>query len=343
MSTEQRRTSESAGETAAYRSEDRSILLPYYKAWIVDPSIKRIPASVSPNAITLLGTVLSTIGAAICVALRPTGGPIFLVVAVLLWAYIYCDNADGGHARRTGQTSALGETLDHGLDLLNVAYVGVMTVATLGAPASSWVSLMAVITLAASVVYWEQAEVGVFRLGLLNQLESATVLTILMVIVSLLGTSAMHVEIVGPITTHLAVLVWTLATIFFGIARGLVRVARKDPRAVFRVMPLFLVNAAMTTTFSLGHAETPLVVCAVSAQNVGFGARMLAARLGQRAPEPAAGLAALAAATLAAAALGPSSLATALAWLVLAHGVVVAMLGADACARELKRAARLRV
>ena len=67
-------------------------------------------------------------------ALGPRAVCPFPPSAPLLRAYIGCDTAAGAHARRTGQCSAFGELLDHGLDILNVVYISYLTALALGAP-----------------------------------------------------------------------------------------------------------------------------------------------------------------------------------------------------------------
>ena len=65
----------------------------------------------TPTVVNMSATTFAVIGT------RAERGWPYIAAALFLTAYVFCDNADGGHARRTGQTSPYGEFLDHGLDL----------------------------------------------------------------------------------------------------------------------------------------------------------------------------------------------------------------------------------
>jgi len=112
---------------AKYRVQDDELLLDFYKKLLWNRIIPRIPAGITPNTLTILGQIcamLSVIATGAAVA----GAPIFyLVSAFLLLTYLTFDNIDGAHARRTGQTSHLGEFLDHGLDGLASASILIVT------------------------------------------------------------------------------------------------------------------------------------------------------------------------------------------------------------------------
>ena len=96
--------------------------------WILknlcEPIVDRIPPSITPNALSLADHVIvwaTLVAAAAAPYLSPTYGMLarFLAAAGTL-AFLLIDSIDGMHARRTGQTSRLGEVIDHGLDALNV-------------------------------------------------------------------------------------------------------------------------------------------------------------------------------------------------------------------------------
>lgn len=238
-----------------YSVQDRSLLLPHYKRFLVEPVLPAIPERLSPNAITHTGHILSlaALGLLLLSANLDRGAP-FFVVALLLNAYLWCDNADGGHARRTGQCSATGEFLDHGLDLLNASYVAMMTVVTLGAPPYWSVAAAVVVPAAAAVTYWEQAETGVFQLGMFNQIESIACLTVALGARALLGSAAMTAFRIGPVTLPVAILAFVTLVAGVGILHCVVRVARKGGRLTPFLAPLaFGIGLALATkTGALG-------------------------------------------------------------------------------------------
>lgn len=268
----------------AYKVEDRSILLPYYRRWLVDPILPHLPASLSPNTITHAGHLINLAGTTLLIAIWPKSGWAFVVATILLQLYLWCDNADGAHARRTGQCSTYGEYLDHGLDGVNTVYIAYLTAMALGAPPLWWVVIVLLIPGAGAAAYWEQSQTGVFRLGLLNQIESLTVLSIALMGSAIFGTQVWEQVAVGGITLRLAILTWSLATIAFGIVRGMMRVAKDDLAAVLPVLALIVFGATVAGAAAVGAISTVAAVTIATAINVYFALRMLALRLRKISP-----------------------------------------------------------
>lgn len=265
------------GNAIAYKVEDRSILLPYYKRFCVEPTLRLIPDRVNPNTITHLGHLACFSGIALLVGTHATRGWPFLAAMALLQFYNWCDNADGAHARRTGQCSVLGEFLDHGLDVLNTTYIGLMTIYALGSSPEYAVILACLIPGAASMVCWEQVETGVFRVGLLNQIESVMVLSATMVVAAVFGADALRHVHVGPLTVWQFMHLWPIATILFGMGHGMYRVHR----AGASVAPALAFLTAHSAVLYMGvtHRASTLVAVALAvAVNVFFGVRMLSQR-----------------------------------------------------------------
>jgi phosphatidylglycerophosphate synthase len=270
-----------ASGTLAYTVDDRSILLPYYRRFLVDPFLRFIPARVSPNTITHAGHLHNLAGTVILVGLWPEQGWPFVLAMVLLQAYMWCDNADGAHARRTNQCSAFGEFLDHGLDQLNTVYIGYLTAMALGVPPIWWVVIALIIPGAGAVTYWEQSQTGVFRLGLLNQVESLSVLSITLVMSAVYGRSGWTGwSLFGVITLQKAMLLWSTSTILFGKARSMVRVAKaRGVLAVLPIVGLLAFGGAIVLAAYYGAISTVTGVTLATGANVYFGMRMLRNRL----------------------------------------------------------------
>ena len=266
-----------------YSVQDRSILLPYYKRFLVEPLLPAIPARVNPNAITHGGHLLN-LGALI---LLVTGSHLdrgwpFFAVALLVHIYLWCDNADGGHARRTGQCSAKGEFLDHGLDLLNATYVACMTVVTLGAPPFWSFAAAVVVPAAAAVTYWEQAETGVFQLGLFNQIESIFALSVALVVRGVFGADAIASLRVGSASLPVVILAVVAITALIGIFHGALRVARKRGRMGPFIAPLAF-GAAVTVAAATGALGTLAAIVTGAVIFIFIGIRQLTLRvLGER-------------------------------------------------------------
>ena len=272
-------------EALVYKADDRSLLLPAYRRWLIEPLLPLIPRSVTPNAITHTGHLLNLVGTATLLALWPKRGWPFAFAAVLVQLYIWCDNVDGAHARRTGQCSALGELLDHGLDSLNVAYISFLSALVLSAPPMWWIAVTLLISGAASLTYWEQTKTGVFRLGMLNQIESGVLLSIFLLVVAVLGTDIVHTPLALGITVGSAMLLWTAAQIGVGMLRSITRVGRAaGVGAILPAVVLVAIGIAILAVASVGALSTVAAVTVGTAVNVFFAMRMLLVRLRRDTP-----------------------------------------------------------
>ena len=120
--------------------------------WILkyccEPISKRIPASITPNTISLFDFVvvwMTFVAAAAAPYLSPTNGMIARFLAALgTFVYLVGDSLDGLHARRTGQTSKLGEVIDHGLDSMGVPLSAAAMALTL--QLDPWLVALSVVT-----------------------------------------------------------------------------------------------------------------------------------------------------------------------------------------------------
>jgi len=157
-----------------YKVDDQELLLGFYKAALWNRLVPRIPASIAPNTITIVGQVMALL--AIPAAYFATmGTPILYVIsALLLLGYLTADNVDGPHARRTGQASPLGEFLDHGLD--GIASGSVILIAGLilrTAPVP--MALLGVLGAVGFImVFWEQFRTGLLVIPKVSSTEGVT-------------------------------------------------------------------------------------------------------------------------------------------------------------------------
>lgn len=268
-----------------YTVKDRSVLLPHYKRFVVEPLIRFIPRSVDPNSITHIGHLICLVGVSVLLAFGtfvPAGGSVrlpFIVGVVCLQLYNWCDNADGAHARRTGRTSAMGELLDHGLDMLNTTYIAYAAAISIDAPPAWWVGIALVVPAACAATYWEQAETGVFSVGPLNQIESVMLLSSVLLISAIFGFGAWDYVHVGPVTARLTVMGFVAATATVTIVQNVARVvARLGAAAIPRIAPLVLFDLGVLAAMMVGALSPVSAVIVGSAGNVFFGLRSLAMR-----------------------------------------------------------------
>lgn len=267
-----------------YKADDRSVLLPYYRRYCVDPFLPLIPAKLHPNTITHAGHLFMAAGAALILIARPSSGWIFGVALFLLWAYVFCDNADGAHARRTKQTSPLGEFLDHGLDLFNCVYIGAASAFSVGADGKTWILMGFVVPAACAAVYWEQAITGVFRVGLVSQIESSVLFSMALIVDVFADTSFFVKPILLGICLRDVVMIWTFTGVAWGILFGIWRVGLKDFKKLLPILSLLALNATLMLSWVVGALDILPLMLIGNFSNVAFGLRMLSFRLRHEKP-----------------------------------------------------------
>jgi phosphatidylglycerophosphate synthase len=275
----------------AYTVEDRSLATPVYRRFVVTPCLRFIPARVDPNSITHVGHILNLLGMAVLVCLWPQSGWPYVAAAIGVHLYNFCDNADGAHARRTGQCSAKGEFLDHGLDMLNTTYIAFMSAVGVGAPATWSLAIVVVMCGAACATYWEQAETGVFHLGAVNQIESVFLLSAVLVTTAIFGQGVWDRVALGPVTMRLVVMGGVTSLVAVGVLHGMGRVMKaRGASRVLAFVPLVLFDAAMAIALAAGAMAPLAAIIVVTVANVYFGLRMLSMRLAGTRPKVEIGL-----------------------------------------------------
>ncbi len=263
-----------------YQARDRSILLPLYKRWLVEPVVDRLPATLSPNAITHAGHMVNLAALMILLGSQAQRGLWLIVSGLLVQVYVVCDNADGTHARRTGQTSAYGELLDHGLDTLNVAYIACMSAYALGLGPTWWVVLVALVTSASAFTFFEQTQTGTFVLGRLNQQEAAAMLTVVMFVSAAFGRRWWADTVVaGDVSAQMLVLGVSCVSLLTAMGRAMVRVIRaRGFGSALPVVVLVAWNAAVFMVAELDVVSARVALFVALASNTFFACRMLARR-----------------------------------------------------------------
>jgi phosphatidylglycerophosphate synthase len=268
----------------SYTVTDRSLLLPSYKRFVIGPTVPLIPRRLNPNAITHGGHVINLIGFVVLLAFgqRSGGWPFFFAMA-MVQLYNWCDNADGAHARATGQCSAMGEFLDHGLDLFNATYIAAMAAMAVGASPVWTFAMVIVVVGAAAATYWEQAESGVFQLGWLNQIESVFALSLLLTLGGLFGVDIFATKVLGPISVRGILMVFLCGNALLSILQGPYRVWRRGGKLT-AFLPLLGFGVAVFLCAATGALSALAATIIGVAGYVFLGVRSLAIRLQKRRP-----------------------------------------------------------
>jgi phosphatidylglycerophosphate synthase len=161
------------------RAVDYGILFRVYERTVFAWAVHLLPIRLRPNVITIVGqccAVLGALAAAAAVAGRPY---LYPVSALLLIGFLFADNLDGMHARRTGQVSRAGELLDHGLDGI-ASISSLLTVGLIMRVHGSFLVVLACLgTLAFVAAYWEQYRTGLLVCPRIGQSEGFTALAVM--------------------------------------------------------------------------------------------------------------------------------------------------------------------
>ena len=106
-----------------YRFDDRSLVLRWLGTSLFMRIVRVLPRRFTPNQITLFGHVCIWSSAAVALSWPGRETLALLALAFGYTTYNIADTIDGMYARYSGQTSRLGELLDHGLDPFGIALV----------------------------------------------------------------------------------------------------------------------------------------------------------------------------------------------------------------------------
>lgn len=158
-------------EEYKYTVDEKSLTQVFLTRFVWKPIVQCLPAKLKPNTITIFG-FFCMILSGISVWLTFYGYDwAFLTAVVFLFTYTACDNIDGMHARATGQSSRLGEFLDHWLDSFSCIIVNMAMALVLGLHGSILVVYCISIGIAFFCTIWEHHYTGVFHSGRLGTNE----------------------------------------------------------------------------------------------------------------------------------------------------------------------------
>ncbi len=256
---------ESPKPPTSYRVRDEELLLDFYKKLIWNRIIPRIPASITPNTLTIIGQICAVLSA-VATWFAVNGQPIFyLLSCVLLLAYLTFDNIDGAHARRTKQTSVLGEFLDHGLDGLASTAVLIMTGLILRMDQSWLVLLCALGAFGFVALFWEQFRTGLLVIPRFSSTEGVTVLVVYQLVSLFAGSPDWLYFSLDTITVG-TVLVFVVLVGYAGAAIPSVVRAAKVGVAAWELIPLL---ALMGTQLGFGALGSNAFIPAIAVGLIG--------------------------------------------------------------------------
>ncbi|XP_065184154.1 cholinephosphotransferase 1-like [Sycon ciliatum] len=186
-----------------YSCSGRSLTEPAFQIywnWLV----LLMPRWLAPNLITFIGLLCNLFGSGVLLWHTPhltEAAPwwAYVTVAVSLFIYQSLDAIDGKQARRTNNSSPLGELFDHGCDALSGAFLTLCTLSVLRVgdmPLVMHSSLM----LALSVFYsahWRAYTSGTLQFGLIDVTEAQLVMIIAQLVAAFAGPDVLTMPVFG--------------------------------------------------------------------------------------------------------------------------------------------------
>lgn len=266
----------SAEDSYRYHCEDRSVLLPYYKKYLWLPALSLVPATVSPNSLSLLGNLGSLVSFVALLLVEPGQNLWFLVPAAGTFAYLCFDNMDGTHARRTQQSSPLGEFLDHWFDSFNTGFLTLGLYYAGGLDPAVVLGIVAATNVAFCATMWEQRHTSIIRLGRGGQIEGVTGVVLVYLAVAILGYDAICTYRIFGL---LSVIELTAVVLVMGYVVTVAACAWRTRRAFGEWLPLLFVMAVLITWFMVGKLGFFPAAFALMLVNAALGGRHVIARV----------------------------------------------------------------
>ena len=170
-----------------YTCLEKSVLYPPLRKHLWAPAVPLLPASLSPNTMTLVGNGLAWAAFGMLLVLDPRQRLLFVVPALLNFLYLSLDNMDGIQARRVGRCSPLGEYLDHWFD----AFIATMMVLGFGIATrlEPWIMLLAMAMISATyfATFWEQHLARRVVFGRFGSIEAIVAISLFYLAIALFG------------------------------------------------------------------------------------------------------------------------------------------------------------
>ncbi|KAL8732639.1 MAG: hypothetical protein Q9166_002614 [cf. Caloplaca sp. 2 TL-2023] len=173
-----------------YSSVDKSLISKYILKHYWNGFVKLLPLWLAPNMVTLLGFFFILADVILLEIFMPDlVGPasswLYYSFAFGVWMYSTMDNVDGKQARRTGQSSGLGELFDHGIDSLNCTLASLCETAAMGlgsSPKGVFTALIPCLPMFFST--WETYHTHTLYLGYFNGPTEGLIIACSMMIAS---------------------------------------------------------------------------------------------------------------------------------------------------------------
>lgn len=263
-----------------YKVQEKSLTQDFLTAWVWNPVVARIPAKITPNTITIIGAGFVMVsGFLVWLAIAQQMPWLFAVAAICIFIYMTCDNVDGPHARRTSQSSRLGEFLDHWFDAVDSTIFNLCMMAMLhlaGWPTMICISLVA---LSFFATIWEHHHTGVFHSGRFGTNESLLLVIFFYFFIAVFYQSSWVTYQNATTINFASGMVYLGIVVCSGTTLGIIWRVRSH---LCEFLPMLAAIAAAMAWFWTGQNDHYWTAFFFLATNLLFTGRLLLTRLTQR-------------------------------------------------------------
>ena len=207
-----------------YSGTDRSVLAKYVMQPFWNWLIEFMPLNIAPNDITLVGFVGMIFATCLSLSYAPTltePVPTYAIVISLVLVFLYqtLDALDGKQARRTRNSTPLGQLFDHGCDSVSMccfAFLG-GAIARQGANDTVFLLFFFSSLIAFFCAQWEEYWTGVIDLGEIGVTEGQLLGVLLYICAAIFGTNVFlkPAFTLGPLSMTIGELVLSVFTTAF--------------------------------------------------------------------------------------------------------------------------------
>lgn len=212
-----------------YQSEDRSIITKYILKpfWL---KFERIfPVWMAPNMVTLLGLMFIVISDIFVFIYDPnldTVSPTWLYFyhALAVFMYQTFDACDGIHARRTGQSSPLGELFDHCCDSMNTTLMQIQFASVAGLTCNPLIFIFQYASLATFYLStWEEFYTHkLFLSEISGPVEGLLMISCVYVLAGTFGIDGLFKKQLFDVTIPFVNITYTITTLMVSVFLGFI-------------------------------------------------------------------------------------------------------------------------
>lgn len=158
--------------TYNYRSESHSALTKGFVRVVVKPLSNFIPQAMPAHFISIITHLVVYLAFYLSYQHDLNGPPNYFLIAFLLLMHLVGDKLDGMHARKHGSASALGEFIDHYLEVFSQV-VMLYTIFNLYHISHAWIiiAVVGLVVLLLATKYYEQFKTGNLVIGKIGAFE----------------------------------------------------------------------------------------------------------------------------------------------------------------------------